>query len=185
MKIKTRQFVQHLSHVIEDENRAAEYLDESLRLIGLVVRYFNTVEKSIDAFICEIISDRTDVPGLIVIQKLMFNAKLDLFKRFAEDFHQTFASEPTNFEELVRELSEIARLRNLVVHADWNNTDEEGYTFVRLKGAQKGMLQEYVQFSAESLEKLMERIVSANHLLSDYWEWRSECVANYYSQPSQ
>lgn len=169
----------------KDEDRAAEYLDDSLPLIGLVVMYFNTVEKSIDAFICEIMSDRTDVPGLIVIQKLMFNAKLDLFKRFAEDFHQTFASEPPNFEELVRELSEIARLRNLVVHADWNNTDEEGYTFVRLKGTEKGMLQEYVQFSVESLEKLMERIVSANHLLSDYWEWRSECVANYYRQPSQ
>ncbi len=185
MKIKTKQFVQHLSHEIEDEGRAAEFLYDSLPLIGLVVMYFNTVEKSLDTLLCEIISDRTDVPGLIVIQKLMFNAKLDLFKRFAEDFHQSFASEPPNFEELVLELSEIARLRNLVVHADWNNTDEEGYTFIRLKGAKKGMLQEYVQFSVESLEKLMDRIVTANHLLSDYWEWRSDCVANYYRQPSQ
>jgi hypothetical protein len=179
MKTKTRQFVQHLSHEIEDEDRAAAYLDDSLPLIGLVVMYFNAVEKSLDSFICEIISDRTDSPGLIVIQKLMFNAKLDLFKRFSEDLHQCFASEPPDFDGVIRELSEVARLRNLVVHADWNSTDAEGYTFVRLQGSKKGMLQEYVQFSVESLEKLMDRIIAANHLLSDYWEWRAECLANH------
>jgi len=183
MKTKTRQFVQHLSHGIDDEDRAAAYLDDSLPLIGLVVMYFNAVEKSLDSFICEIISDRTDAPGLIVIQKLMFNAKLDLFKRFSEDFHHCIANEPPNFDELIRELTEIARLRNLVVHADWDNTDEEGYTFVRLKGSKKGMLQEYVQFSVDSLEKLMDRIIAANHLLSDYWEWRSECLATTSGEP--
>jgi hypothetical protein len=180
MKTKIRQFVQHLSHEIDDENHAEAYLDDSLPLVGLVVMYFNAVEKSIDSFICEIISDRTDAPGLIVIQKLMFTAKLDLFKRFCEDFHQCFESEPPKFDELVRELSEIARLRNLVVHADWNSTDHEGYTFVRLKGSKKGMLQEYVQFSVGSLGKLIERIIAANHLLSDYWEWRSECFTNHF-----
>ncbi|RYG89126.1 MAG: hypothetical protein EON58_19485, partial [Alphaproteobacteria bacterium] len=122
MKTKTRQFVQHLSHEIEDEDRAEAYLDDSLPLIGLVVMYFNAVEKSLDSFICEIVSDRTDALGLIVIHKLMFNAKLDLFKRLSEDFHQCFASEPTNFDALIREMSEVARLRNLVVHADWNST---------------------------------------------------------------
>ena len=179
MKTRTRQFLQHLSHEIDDEDRAEAHLDDSLPLIGLIVMYFNAVEKSLDSFICEIISDRTDAPGLIVIQKLMFNAKLDLFKRFSDDFHQSFANEPPNFGHLIRELSEIARLRNLVVHADWGSTDEEGYTFVRLKGTKEGVLQEYVQFSVDSLEKLMDRIIAANHLLSDYWEWRAECLADH------
>lgn len=180
MKTKTRQFVQHLSHEIEDEDRAEAHLDDSLPLIGLVVMYFNAVEKSLDSLICEIISDRTDSPGLIVIQKLMFIAKLDLFKRFSDDFHHCSESAPPNFDVLIRELTDIARLRNLVVHADWSSTDEEGYTFVRLKGNKDGMLQEYVQFSAESLEKLMERIIATNHLLSDYWEWRSGSLASHY-----
>lgn len=185
MKTRTRQFVQHLSHEIEDEDRAEAHLDDSLPLIGLIVMYFNAVEKSLDSFICEIISDRTDAPGLIVIQKLMFNAKLDLFKRFAEDFHQCTASDPPNFANLIHELSEVARLRNLVVHADWNSTDEEGYTFVRLKGPKHGMLQEYLQFSVESLGKLMDRIIAANQLLSDYWEWRSEQLAKPFGLTSE
>lgn len=179
MKTKTKQFVQHLSHEIEDEERAESYLDESLSLIGLVVMYFNAVEKSLDSFICEIVSDRTDAPGLIVIQKLMFHAKLDLFKRFSDDFHLCFEDQPEHFPDLVHELGEIARLRNLVVHADWSSTDEEGYTYVRLKGSKDGMLQEYVQFSVDSLEKLIERIIATNHLLSDYWAWRNECLSNH------
>lgn len=178
MKTRTRQFVQHLSHEIDDEDRAEAQLYDSLPLIGLIVMYFNAVEKSLDSMICEIISDRTDAPGVIVIQKLMFNAKLDLFKRFSDDFHQSFSSESPKFGNVIRELSEIARLRNLVVHADWGSTDEEGYTFVRLKGTKEGMLQEYVQFSVDSLEKLMSRVIAVNHLLSDYWEWRAECLAD-------
>lgn len=179
MKTRTKQLVQHLSHEIDDEELAGPYLDDSLPLVGLVVMYFNAVEKSLDSFICEIVSDRSDALGLIVIQKLMFSAKLDLFKRFSDDFHLLFEDQPELFAELIHELGEIARLRNLVVHADWSSTDEEGYTFVRLKGSKEGPLQEYVQLSVDSLEKLIERIIAANHLLSDYWVWRSECLSNH------
>lgn len=179
MKTRTKEFIQHLSHDIEDEERAEAYLDESLPLVGLVVMFFNSVEKSLDSFLCEIISDRTDAPGLIVIQKLAFAAKLDLFKRFCEDFHLCFVRRAPNFDHLITELGEVASLRNLVVHADWSSTDHEGYTFVRLRVSKKGMLQEYVQFSAESLEKLIDRTIAANNLLADYWEWRSEGLAKH------
>lgn len=180
MKTKTKQFIQNLSHNIEDEEKAESYLDESLPLVGLVVMYFNTLEKSLDAFLCEIISDRADTLGLIVIQKLMFAAKFDLFKRFADDLHLCEPTKPPKFEELIAELSEVARLRNLVVHADWSNTDEEGYTYIRLKSTKNGHLQEYVQLSVESLKGLINRIDAANHSLSDYWEWRSERLATNY-----
>lgn len=173
MKSKTKQFIQHLSHDIEDEDKAEEYLDESLPLVGLVVMYFNSLEKSLDSFICEIISDRSDEPGLIVIQKLTYAAKVDLFKRFSDEFHSCFST-PEGFGDLVGELVEVGRLRNLVVHADWSNTDEEGYTYVRLKTSSHGMLQEYVQFSVDSLETLIERLIKTNDRLSDYWEWKSE-----------
>jgi hypothetical protein len=179
MKSRTKQFIQHLSHDVEDEDKAEAYLDDSLPLIGLVVMYFNTLEKSLDSCLCEIISDRTDAPGLIVIQKLMYAAKVDLFKRFCDDFHTDFDSAHIAFNELISELNEVSKLRNLVIHADWNSTDDEGYTFVRLKTSPKGMLQEYVQFSVESLEKLVERLIASNHRLSDYWEWRSECLQRH------
>ena len=177
MKTRTKQFIQHLSHEVEDEDRAEEYLDESLPLVGLVVMYFNSLEKSLDSFLCEIISDRTDSPGLIVIQKLMYAAKLDLFKRFCEDFHLSINSSAPGFEAMLGELAEAARVRNLVVHADWSSTDQEGYTFVRLKISKGEMLQEYAQLSVESLENAIELMFKANGHLSDYWEWRAESLA--------
>jgi len=49
MKQKRKVFVQHLYHEIEDEEKAEKYLDSSLSLIGLVVMYFNGLEKSLDS----------------------------------------------------------------------------------------------------------------------------------------
>ena len=44
MKTKTKQFIQNLSHDIEDEEKAESYLDESLPLVGLAVMYFNSLK---------------------------------------------------------------------------------------------------------------------------------------------
>ncbi len=92
MKKKTTQLIQHLSHEIEDEDAVESYLDESLPLVGHVVMYFNALEKSLDSMICEIVTDRTDVSGLITIAKLSYGAKVDLFKRFCDDFHLSVGS---------------------------------------------------------------------------------------------
>jgi hypothetical protein len=171
MKKKSTQLIQHLSHEIEDEDAAESYFDESLSLVGLVVMYFNALEKSLDSMLCQIVTDRTDVPGLITIAKLSYGAKVDLFKRFCDDFHLSVGL-IQGFNELIQGLNEAGRLRNLVVHADWQNTDNEGYTFVRIKTSSLGMEQEYVQFSAESLDKILNQILSVVKDLDDYWEHR-------------
>ena len=90
MKINRKQFIQHLSHDIEDEEEADKYLDNSLPLIGYITMWFNGLEKSLDHIICEIFTDRTDSTGLIVLHKLSYSAKVDLFKRFSDDFHSCF-----------------------------------------------------------------------------------------------
>jgi hypothetical protein len=82
---------------------------------------------------------------------------------------------------LIRSLNESGRLRNLVVHADWQNTDEEGYTFVRIKTSSLGIEQEYVQFSAESLDKILNQILSAVNDLDDYWERRGAILCDPHS----
>jgi len=177
MKTKTTQLIQHLSHEIDDEEKAEAYLDESLPLIGLVVMYFNSLEKALDSVLCETVTDRSDVPGLIIIQKLSYGAKVDLFKRFCDDFHLLGSSVIDGFDSLIVGLADVGKLRNLVVHADWENTDHEGYTFVRLKTSAKAMEQEYVQFSAESLEKLVNQIFTVQNDLYEYWERRNDVLS--------
>lgn len=174
MKINRKQFVQHLYHEIEDEEEAEKYLDNSLPLIGYITMWFNGLEKSLDDIICEIFTDRTDSTGLIVIHKMAYSAKVDLFKRFSDDLHSCFGEKIEGYDKLIKDLKESGRLRNLVVHADWENTNEEGFTYVNLRISQNGMEQEYAQFSEDSLTKIIELITETRRNLYKFWEKRND-----------
>jgi hypothetical protein len=101
MKVKRQPFIQHLTHDIEDEDKVWEYLDESLPSIGLIVMYFNGLEKLLDQILCETFSDRTDAPGLIVLQHMHYSAKVNLFSRFSDELHRAFGEVPLPYEKLL------------------------------------------------------------------------------------
>lgn len=170
MKKKRIPFVQHLAHDIEDEDKVWDHLDESLPSVGLIVMYFNGLEKQLDRRLCEMFSDRTDTPGLMVLQNMAYGSKVDLFCRFSDEMHRSFSEVPKPYLKLIDKLREAARLRNVVVHADWENTDEEGYTYSTLRFSDGGMQQEYVQLSASALASIIDTIIAVRHQLSDYEE---------------
>lgn len=174
MKIKLKEFIQHLSHDIEDEDKAEKYLEGALPFIGLIVMYFNALESTLDSILCENFTDRTDATGLIVLNKMNYSAKVDLLKRFCDDFQVALDKQLNGYDQLINDLNESARLRNLIVHANWESTDDEGYTYVRLKMSKKGMHQEYVQFTEESLEKIIDLIIKTRLNLSEFWDNRSD-----------
>ena len=176
MKTKLKDFIQHLYHEIEDEKKAEEYLDNALPSIGLIVMYFNSLESSLDSVLCENFTDRTDSTGLIVLNKMNFSSKVDLFKRFCDDFQVSVNIQLEGYEALINDLKESGRLRNLVVHANWESTDEEGYTYVRLKMSKRGMQQEYVQFTEESLQKIIELVEKTQTTLEEFWEHRNNVL---------
>jgi len=62
------------------------------------------------------------------------------------------------FDSFIQELREVGRLRNAVIHADWETSDFEGYTFIKHKMGALGMQQEYIQFTPESLQEINIRI---------------------------
>lgn len=176
MRKKTKAFEQYLYHDIEDEDAAEEYLAKSLPLIGEVVMYFNGLEKCLDSTLCEEFTDRTDFTGLIVLKGMLYGAKVDLFARFEDNFIVSTGLTPPKYAGLIKELKDLGTYRNQVVHADWENTDEEGYTYVRLHVSDRGMVQEYVQFSEESLLKLVDRITRARDWLDEYWTERNDML---------
>ena len=141
MKTKLKEFIQYLSHEIEDEEKAEQYLNNALPFIGLIVMYFNALESSLNSVLCENFTDRSDSTGLIVLNKMNYSAKVDLFKRFCDDFQLGMACKLDGYDKLIEDLNESAKLRNLIVHANWESTDEEGYTYVRLKMTKQGMQQ--------------------------------------------
>jgi len=176
MKVKLKEFIQHLSHEIEDEDKAEEYLDNALPSIGLVVLYFNSLESSLNSVLCENFTDRTDSTGLIVLDKMNYSAKVDLLKRFCDDFQVGLNQQLNGYEQLISDLREASRLRNLVIHANWESTDDEGYTYVRLKMSKRGMQQEYIQFTEESLQTIIELIIRTRFILYEFWEHRNDVL---------
>ncbi|MCX4187828.1 hypothetical protein [Methylophaga sp. OBS4] len=176
MKTRLKEFIQHLYHEVEDEDKAEEYLDNALPSIGLIVMYFNSLESSLDSVLCENFTDRTDSTGLIVLNKMNYSAKVDLLKRFCDDFQTGLNRELKGYEQLLSDLRESSRLRNLVVHANWESTDDQGYTYVRLKMSKNGMHQEYVQFDEESLQRIIELIIKTRFSLHDFWDHRNDVL---------
>ena len=176
MKTKLKQFIQHLFHEIEDEDKAEEYLDNALPYIGMIVMYFNSLESTLDSVLCENLTDRTDATGLIVLNKMNYSSKVDLLQRFCDDFQIGMSSRLKGYDKLLADLRECARLRNLVVHANWESTDEDGFTYVRLRMSKKGMQQEYVQFTEESLQKIFELIIQTRSDLYEFWEHRNDVL---------
>lgn len=176
MKQKKKKFIQHLHHEIEIENEVEteKYLENSLPLIGYIVMYFNGLEKALDSIICEIFTTRSDSTGLIVLHKMTYSTKVDLFKRFSDDLHSGCDFTIDNYDILIQNLKESGRLRNLVVHADWENTDNDGYTYINLKISKNGMEQEYIQFAEESLTEIIKLIIKTRTELYNYWETRNE-----------
>ncbi|EGQ7688426.1 TPA: hypothetical protein NJ373_004488 [Vibrio parahaemolyticus] len=176
MRNKFIEFQQHLYHDIEDEDKAEEQLDNVLPYIGLIVMYFNALESNLDSVLCENFTDRTDSPGLIVLNKLNYSAKVDLLKRFCDDFQLGIGVKLNGYEQIITNLNECGRLRNMVVHADWRSTDEDGYTFIKLKMSKKGMQQEYVQFTEDSMEKITSLISKTMDDLYEFWEHRNDVL---------
>jgi hypothetical protein len=111
-----------------------------------------------------------------VLNKMTYSSKVDLFKRFSDDFHLAFNKSVNGYEPLINDLRESGRLRNMVAHADWESTNEDGYAFVRLKISKVGMQQEYIQFSKESLLKLVNLINLTRQKLYEFWEERNDIL---------
>ena len=174
MKKKVKTFEQHLYHDIEEPDEGLRYKEAAMPLIGAVVLYFNGLEKDLDSILCEIFTDRTDSVGQIVLHKMNYSTKVDLFKRFNDELFIDVIPVIDGYQELIQNLKECGRLRNLVVHADWENTDNDGYTYVRLIISQKGMEQEYLQFSEDSLLKIIDLVLKTRGQLDKFWEMRNE-----------
>lgn len=156
---------------------------ESLEYVGPIVMHFNALEKQIDSLLCETISDRSDTFGLIVLQNMHYSSKVNLFSKFSDELHRACGEVPKPYVKLLDRLRQAAKQRNVVVHADWQNTDHDGYTYSNIKISNGDMEQEYAQLTPDTMEAILDRIVAVRQQLDDYWQAKSDMMqAGYRSQ---
>lgn len=170
MKNKKSPVGQYILDGLGDTEESFEYVQDLLPLIGEVILFFNSLESDLDDLICENISDRTDYKGLLVLHNMMYATKVDLYERFRSEELRQCGWEIPAFPGVISRLKECGTLRNKVVHANWQHTDDEGYTHVRFRMGKQGLEHELVQFSVESLEKIIEKIIDTRSAIESFEE---------------
>jgi hypothetical protein len=156
------------------EGPADEFLEETAPLIGYIVHNFNTLEEILNSCICDLFFDDCDSFGLQIIYKRNYADKVDLFKRVLLEHQNACNKKMPIFEKLISNLSKAGELRNLVVHADWESAHDNGYTLCKLKINTKGIQHEYVQFTPESLENIIELIQDTCLMFDQYEDERQD-----------
>ncbi len=168
MKSKRVQVGQYAFETKYLEGDNEEFLEIIAPLIGYIVYEFNSLEEILTSFICQIISDRSDDKGLIIVHKMTYSQKVELFNRWSSWAQRICEKEIPIHQEFVEKLRECGRLRNMVVHAEWDSVDKEGYTLVKLRINKNGIEQEYVQFDESSLERIQELIIETYNQFDKY-----------------
>jgi hypothetical protein len=174
MKKVTKKLGQYFYENHDLEKDVENFLDETAPLIGYIVHFFNSLEQSLDHSICERISDRADEPGAIVIYKLSFSAKVDLFSRMVRSLEIGFGQDLPSFKKLIQDLKRCGTLRNAVVHADWNHVNEDGFTYVKLDFNKDGIQQHYWQFTSDAMWDIIKLIGETNNAFEKYEDEKRE-----------
>jgi hypothetical protein len=128
-----------------------DFLNLTAPLIGYMVHIFNSLDEQLNSAICTLINDRTDEPGAIIIHKMSYSSKVELFNNLVISIQNAFEKEISSFNALIENLKKCGALRNAVVHADWDNMNEKGFTYVKMSFTKKGIQQHYWQFTPDSL----------------------------------
>jgi len=76
----------------------------------------------------------------------------------------------------MEDLKKSATLRNAVVHAEWENLDSAGYTYVKMNFDKNGMQQYYWQFTPQSLVEINEFIYDTYTLFGKYEDEKQEAL---------
>jgi hypothetical protein len=157
-KKENRQLGQYIFDNHDFDGTPDDFLELTAPLIGYLVHTFNSLDERLNSAICMRINDRTDEPGAIIIHKMSFSSKVDIFNNLVVSLQNACGKTMPSFKKLIQDLKTSATLRNAVVHAEWENMNEKGYTYVKMSFDKNGMQQHYWQFTPDSLDNAINFI---------------------------
>jgi hypothetical protein len=133
MKKELKKLGQYIFENHNFDGTPDEFLEQTAPLIGYLVHNFNSLDDQLNRAICTRINERTDEPGAIIIHKMSFSAKVDLFNNLIRSFELAAEKTIPSFKTFINNLKTCGTLRNAVVHAEWENMNENGFTYVKMK----------------------------------------------------
>ncbi|NEN25743.1 hypothetical protein G3O08_19825 [Cryomorpha ignava] len=166
-KIKLPQ-LSFLSKYLEGDNE--DFLESISSHVGHLVFEFNLLEERLTSFLCQLFIDDYDAIGLIVTKNMGFAEKVDLLDRFAQHKQSSLEKLINGHSKLIEDLKESGRLRNMVVHAEWNTVDLEGFAHTKLRIKSGELTQEFTQLNEDALIEIRNLIIETHNAFDDYEE---------------
>ncbi len=150
-----------------NEKELDDYLETIVPFIGQIVIEFNSLESFLDEVIYTMVDIEDDKPGIIINDKKTFSQKVIFFERWGLLQNKQLNLD-YNISEIANNLKQLGIKRNTVVHADWENPEEELLVPKKYKINRNGIKREYIQATIKDLETITEDFTSVFKQLADY-----------------
>lgn len=176
MKTKQKPLQQFafLNKYLEGDNE--EFFELVAPQIGFVVIDFNLLEERLTSFICQILNYSSDAKGLIITHGMTYSGKVDLFDRYSRYTQEVFKKPIESHKKFIDDLKESGRLRNMVVHAEWDTIDKECYAVIKIRNIRNDLVQEFAQLDYDSLIDVRNKIIETYNYFDDYEEMYAQIV---------
>ncbi|MCX6733033.1 MAG: hypothetical protein NTV98_05855, partial [Candidatus Roizmanbacteria bacterium] len=157
----------------EDLEKVANKFSEA---VGYFLIHFSTLEHELNIAIAELMSNGSHEQGYLIIERLTFSHKIDLFYKISLRY---VSYKKGKFPELLKELQKrliaINSFRNIIVHANWQSMTKDG--FIRSKiivDDEEG----YIKFKRTQLTKkvLTDQIKEIYKLTNELYSFYDEVI---------
>jgi hypothetical protein len=160
----------------EKEHRRLErHLEKIAPQIGYIAMAFNELEDTLDTVLVQYFVDDIEEIGMAVIEGRSFSDKVNLFNRLYSWTINAMEEKERIIilEDLVRDIREAARLRNMVIHAAW----QEYHVTTKSISRKKFKGKEGIQISQEvvSVQHLKKHIRFIDNVSERLYDFNEMC----------
>jgi hypothetical protein len=168
---------QSSDHEPVDDTEVRKYLKQIAYWVGQVLFEFNHLEHIITSVIGERIN-RADVRGYeyIFLTGLTYSQKIELLQRLYR-YEINFVNPPDRQEklredvdEIVKDLKELGKVRNSIIHSDYYTLDKNGFVRKEIKFSESDAEEQWVNITRDLLVENLNHIIEASTRIEEFDE---------------
>ena len=169
MKVRRDQFSEQYDYVLSEYIEKVKSKDASR--IGLFLIRFSSLEHTLVVCIADRLLDRSHRFGYIVIEGMLLNGKIEIFRKlyqaFVRDANPKYSG---SVRVLVTRLHAVRVFRNYLAHANWKTLEHSGYVRTRIDESDGEIIFKKVRITPKVINAWIRRVTELERRLDDFAE---------------
>jgi hypothetical protein len=139
-------------------------LEEYYPLIGEFCAIFNSIEDTLTESLISLTSEVEEI-GMIIYAESSFSQKKIIWKKLCF-FYSNYMEEKTklNFrndlEKILNEIDEISKIRNTIVHANWEDMNHELFVKSKIRNSNDGIKIQHISIDTDEFTRIIDEIAA-------------------------